>query len=207
MLTGGPRHTGRVPSWSMAAISRTAGWLRSPISHHSGFRWFAITTLQASNPANDLPFIVPFVVYLANGDQNTTHPELNQGPTSEVALPLSTYLRGGVGLSQPAALLERARDLVRLPSFRRTPGDASGQADACGALDLAMPRRVIVIDRLPQPEIAAPLGWSLSQSSRNALNDAIDAQLKARCGTPNSPPSCRIGYAPLGELRHYYGVG
>jgi hypothetical protein len=162
---------------------------------------------QAANPANDLPFIVPFVVYLANGDQNTTHPELNQGPTSEVALPLSTYLRGGVGLSQPAALLERARDLVRLPSFCQTPGDVSGLADACGALDLAMPRRVIVIDRLPQPEIAAPLGWSLSQSSRNALNDAIDAQLKARCGTPNSPPSCRIGYAPLGELRHYYGVG
>jgi hypothetical protein len=70
-----------------------------------------------------------------------------------------------------------------------------------------MPRRVIVIDRLPQPEIAAPLGWSLSQSSRNALNDAIDAQIKARCGTPNSPPSSRVGCAPLGELRHYYGVG
>jgi hypothetical protein len=73
-------------------------------------------------------------------------------------------------------------------------------------LDLAMPRRVIVIDRLPQPEVAAPLGWSLSQSSRNALNDAIDAQVKARCGTPTSPPSCRVGYAPLGELRHYYGI-
>ena len=98
-------------------------------------------------------------------------------------------------------------DLVRLPSFCQTPGDVSGLADACGALELAMPRRVIVIDRLPQPEIAAPLGWSLSQSSRNALNDAIDAQIKARCGTPNSPPSCRVGYAPLGELRHYYGVG
>ena len=163
--------------------------------------------IKAANPANDLPFIVPFVVYLANGDQNTTHPELNQGPTSEVALPLSTYLRGGVGLSQPAALLERARDLVRLPSFCQTPRDVSALADACGALELAMPRRVIVIDRLPQPEIAAPLGWSLSQSSRNALNDAIDAQIKARCGTPNSPPSCRVGYAPLGELRHYYGVG
>lgn len=162
--------------------------------------------IQAANPANDLPLIVPFVVYLANGDQNTTHPELNQGPTSEVALPLNTYLRGGVSLSQSAALLERARDLVRLPSFCQTPRDVPVQADACSALDIAMPRRVIVIDRLPQPEVAAPLGWSLSQSSRNALNDAIDAQLEARCGTPTSPPSCRLGYAPLGELRRYYGV-
>ena len=162
--------------------------------------------IQAANPANDLPFIVPFVVYLANGDQNTTHPELNQGPTSEVALPVSTYLRGGVSLSKPSALLERARDLASLRAFCQTPGEVSGLADACGALDLAMPRRVIVIDRLPQPEVAAPLGWSLSQSSRNALNDAIDAQVKARCGTPTSPPSCRVGYAPLGELRHYYGI-
>jgi hypothetical protein len=162
--------------------------------------------IKAVDPANDLPIIVPFVVYLANGDQNTTHPELNQGPTSEVALPLSTYLRGGVSLSKSAALLERSRDLVRQPSFCQTPRDVIGQAEVCGALDRALPRRVIVIDRLPQPEIAAPLGWALSQSSRHALNDAIDAQIKARCSTPTSPPSCRLGYAPLGELRHYYGV-
>ena len=75
--------------------------------------------IQAANPANDLPFIVPFVVYLANGDQNTTHPELNQGPTSEVALPVSTYLRGGVSLSKPSALLERARDLASLRASAR----------------------------------------------------------------------------------------
>ena len=162
--------------------------------------------IQAADPANDLPLILPFVVYLANGDQDTTHPELNQGPTSEVALPLSTYLRGGVSLSRSAALLERARDLVSLHGFCEPPGGASRAAEVCGALDTALPRRVIVIDRLPQPEVAAPLGWSLSQSSRNALNDAIDAQVKARCGTPYSPPSCRLGYAPLGELRHYYGV-
>jgi hypothetical protein len=161
--------------------------------------------IEAADPANDLPLIVPFVVYLANGDQDTIHPELNQGPTSEIALPLSTYLRGGVSLSKPAALLERARDLVRLPAFCQ-PGEVSGGADLCGALDTALPRRVIVVDRLPQPEVAAPLGWSLSQSSRNALNDAIDAQVNARCGTPYSPPSCQLGYAPLGELRHYYGV-
>jgi hypothetical protein len=162
--------------------------------------------IQAADPATDLPLIVPFIVYLANGDQDTAHPELNQGPTSEVALPLRTYLRGGVSLSKPAALLERARDLVKLPAFCPLAGDVSGPPDICGALDTAMPRRVIVVDRLPQPEVAAPLGWSLSQSSRNALNDAIDAQVKARCDGRSSPPSCRLGYAPLGELRHYYGV-
>jgi hypothetical protein len=189
----------------MVAMSRTVGWPRSPIWHHSGFRWFATTTSRRQTRQTIclssclLSYTWPTVI-------RTPRTQLNQGPTSEVALPLSTYLRGGVGLSQPAALLERARDLVRLPSFCQTPRDAPAQADACGALDIAMPRRVIVIDRLPQPEVAAPLGWSLSQSSRNALNDAIDAQVEARCGTPTSPPSCRLGYAPLGELRRYYGV-
>ncbi|HKX15268.1 MAG TPA: hypothetical protein VJN19_08755 [Propionibacteriaceae bacterium] len=172
-------------------------------------RWLPLVrnhNVQAADPANDLPLIVPFVVYLANGDQDTTHAELDEGPTSEVALPLRTYLRGGVSLSKPAALLERARDLVKLHSFCQAPGNVAGLADACATLETAMPRRVIVIDRLPQPEVAAPLGWSLSQSSRSALNAAIDAQVKARCGTPHSPPSCRLGYAPLGELRHYFGV-
>jgi hypothetical protein len=162
--------------------------------------------IKAAKTANDLPFIVPFVVYLTNGDQDTAHPELDQGPTSEVALPLRTYLRGGVSLSKPAALLERSRELVKLHSFCQAPGNVAGLADACGALERALPRRVIVVDRLPQPEVAAPLGWSLSQSSRSALNAAIDAQVKARCDARPSPSSCRLGYAPLGELRRYYGV-
>jgi hypothetical protein len=38
------------------------------------------------------------------------------------------------------------------------------------------------------------------------MNDAIDAQIEARCGRPSSPPSCRLGHVPLGELRRYYGV-
>jgi hypothetical protein len=162
--------------------------------------------IAAANPDNDLPFIVPFVVYLANGDQDTTHPELNQGPTSEVALPLRTYLKGESSLSTAAALLERGRDAVSLHNFCELPTYVSGGVNPCDALDAAMPRRVIVIDRLPQPEVAAPLGWALSQSSRAALNGAIDAQIKSRCGKPDAPPSCRLGYAPLGELRHYYGV-
>jgi hypothetical protein len=38
------------------------------------------------------------------------------------------------------------------------------------------------------------------------MNAAIDAQIEARCGRPSSPPSCRLGHVPLGELRRYYGV-
>jgi hypothetical protein len=43
--------------------------------------------------------------------------------------------------------------------------------------------------------------WSLAALFGRALNDAIDTQIKARSGRPSSPPSCRLGYVPLGELR------
>jgi len=53
-------------------------------------------------------------------------------------------------------------------------------------------------------------GLLTSQRKRNVaaylMNDAIDAQIEARCGRHSSPPSCRLGYVPLGELRRYYGV-
>ena len=65
-----------------------------------------------------------------------------------------------------------------------------------------MPRRVIVIDRCHSP---SPHWAGRSPSPAERLNDAIDAQVKARC-VPHLTPSCRLGYAPLGELRHYYGV-
>ena len=169
--------------------------------------------LAAADPASGLPLVVPFMVYLSNGDSDTVHPALNQGPASDVALPVTTLAKGGKALSGPNALLERAQQAVGVGSFCAPQTSSADDARtarlerACAALDVAFPRRVIVVDRLPRPEISAPLGWALSQSSRLTLNAAVDYQVKARCGEPTSPPTCRLGYAPLGELRHYFGAG
>ena len=178
--------------------------------------WLALVrqhNLAAADPASGLPLVVPFVVYLSNGDPDTVHPALNQGPASELALPVTTLVKAGGALSKPNALLERAQQAVGIGSFCApepgTPGAVASAAleRACAALDAGFPRRVIVVDRLPRPDISAPLGWALSHSSRLALDDAVDYQVKARCDEPASPPSCRLGYAPLGELRHYFGAG
>ena len=153
----------------------------------------------AADPAAGQDLVVPFVVYLSNGDLDTTRPKVNQGPTSESSLPLVTYLRGQTSLSGSGALLERARESVQIEQFCPDP-------DVCRDLGRALPRRVIVVDRLVQPEISAPLGWSLSGSTRKTLDEAIVPQFTADCHDEPQPPTCQLGYAPLGELRQYFGA-
>jgi hypothetical protein len=81
---------------------------------------------------------------------------------------------------------------------------------------------VVVIDRVTQPEIGAPLGWVMSEASFTSLDVAmVQGQLQTRCGAnrPRSSggyapvqadretqPRCRIGYATLGDLVRYYNT-
>jgi hypothetical protein len=76
----------------------------------------------------------------------------------------------------------------------------------CRMLDNNFKRRVVVVDRLPKPEISAPLGWALSGSTRLTLDGAIDYQFTADCHDQLEPPACRVGYAPLGHMRQYLGA-
>ena len=160
--------------------------------------------LKAVAEGGDL--VVPIVVFLANGDPKTTRPKTNENPTSEVSLPLRTYLRGGRSLSGPDALLERAQAVVALEGFCPTRTSNKKLTRSCSLLDNAFDRRVVVVDRLPTPEVSAPLGWALSRSTRTTLNLAIDDQLRADCRSGRPTPSCALGYAPLGQLRRYFGA-
>ncbi len=114
-------------------------------------------------------------------------------------------------------MLERARSTVELGGFCPT----STRVDACSAIELNFPSRVIVVDRLTQPEIGAPLGWALSAASTSALKEAMSDQRTATCevNTPQEfedptlsaigqerQPSCRAGYGTLGDLVRYYNV-
>jgi hypothetical protein len=79
-----------------------------------------------------------------------------------------------------------------------------------------------VVDRVTQPEIGAPLGWVMSEASITSMDAAMTSgQLEVQCGA-NTPrrsgayapvqtdretqPSCRTGYATLGDLVRYYGT-
>ncbi len=158
--------------------------------------------------------VVPLIVFLNNGDRNVTQPELGAKPTSELALPPAAYLAGGSALSNNDALLGRAQDAVELAGFCPLGGEHPA---VCPALDRRFPTRVVLVDRVTQPEVGAPLGWVLSDGSITALRNAMEAQSQSTCSA-NAPRkgdrtpakgderqlSCRAGYATLGDLTRYF---
>jgi hypothetical protein len=163
------------------------------------------------------PLVVPIVVFLTNGDRRVVQPAIDSSPVSELAVPLLTFLRGGTSLAGNDALLERARAAVELDGF--CPGSA---AAVCTDLQNHFPSRVVVVDRVTQPEIGAPLGWEMSEASFTSLDIAmVQGQLRTECAanTPRTSgsyapvqadletqPSCRTGYATLGDLVRYYNT-
>jgi hypothetical protein len=162
------------------------------------------------------PLVVPIIVFLTNGDRAVVQPAIDSLPTSELAVPLVTYLRGRTSLTGNDALLERARAAVDIDSL--CPVSES----ACADLQRHFPSRVVVVDRVTQPEIGAPLGWVMSEASITSMDIAMtQSQLATHCDT-NTPregradapvqadqqtqPSCRTGYATLGDLVRYYNA-
>ena len=74
---------------------------------------------------------------------------------------------------------------------------------------------------MTQPEIGAPLGWVMSAASITSMDFGDDpGQLATHCDTNSAAarvadtvqadqetqPSCRIGYATLGDLVRYYNT-
>ncbi|HWJ54074.1 MAG TPA: hypothetical protein VNT24_11935, partial [Propionibacteriaceae bacterium] len=137
------------------------------------------------------PVVVPIVVFLTNGDRRVVQPAINSSPVSELAVPLLTYLRGGSSLAGNDALLERARATVELGGF--CPSSA---AAVCTELQNHFPSRVVVIDRVTQPEIGAPLGWVMSTASFTSLDVAmVQGQLRTECAA--DIPRSSGSYAPV----------
>ena len=162
------------------------------------------------------PLVVPIVVFLTNGDRRVVQPAIDSSPTSELTVPLVTFLRGKSSLGGNDALLERARASVELAAF------CPATDGACTDLQNHFPSRVVVVDRVTQPEIGAPLGWVMSAASITSMDSAMTTgQLETTCvaNTPSSSgsqytvqadqetePSCRVGYATLGDLVRYYNT-
>ena len=159
--------------------------------------------------------VVPIIVFLTNGDRNVTQPALDASPTSELAVPPTTFVRGGSALDSNEALLGRAQGAVALEGFCSRTLDHP----ACAALQRRFPSRVVVVDRVTQPEIGAPLGWVLSGASISSMDIAMIAQAKTQCAEnePNAEAPtaagptrtdkqvvCRAGFATLGDFDRYF---
>ena len=155
------------------------------------------------------PLIAPIIVFLPNGSGDVVRPAGERRPKSELLVPPATGLGGKASLVRTDALLARANAAVSTDAFCPS---RSGTAALCAQISARLPRRVIVVDRASQPEVSAPLGWTLSAASRASLDRAMDRQQATYCVPHDGKPVtralvCDRGYGALGDLLAYVERG
>jgi hypothetical protein len=73
-------------------------------------------------------------------------------------------------------------------------------------LRVRVPSSVIVVAPDTQPAVTAPLGWVLSRTSRQGLDDTLTRQAGTTCQALGEKPpmrrspDCRAGYGRLADL-------
>ncbi|MEU0092262.1 hypothetical protein [Kribbella sp. NPDC006257] len=153
-------------------------------------------------------FVVPVVVYIENGtgpdfsaardetpryDSRVTPGTGSEWPNNlvlvpEGVVPLVTKFVTAKGdqTKSPEMLSELGRKL--------TPASLCTSSTLCNQLAAQVPNTLIVVHQSKEPSLSAPLGWVLSETSQNHLNDDLTTQAGAGC----SDPTC--GYSTLADL-------
>jgi hypothetical protein len=147
--------------------------------------------------------VVPLVVFLTNGPGTDLLPH-DRPITQELFVPPVAFMRGAGSQNDPSALLQRVAAVTREPLWTVT-GDAARQVDAT----IPAKRRTFVVFPATKPGVVAPLGWTLSETSRAALTQRARDQLDRKCPNTPSPGAteeaavldvlCRRGFGTLGD--------
>ena len=131
------------------------------------------------------PVVVPVVVYLDNGQSLDL-----SAPTNEVAEPVAPVTAGlAASLDSDSAHVLQLAETFDQRSL--CPFGASGCEAAVTALGV---QRVVVVRECPGLGLEAPLGWTLSEDSKQAL----DADLKVQTTGPGC--SAMVTASPTSTL-------
>jgi hypothetical protein len=170
-------------------------------------QWLALVrahNIAAAADSGDRVLVVPTIVYLDN-DTGNDRSAAKRDLTSEFLVPPTGKLRALTGLETDLSYLQRAKVVVG-------PEVICGSSDigACGtAVAHLGDRRVIEVYQASSPKIAAPLGWILSDASRDTMNKALADQTKRVCSPPGPYASdlvlvddavCKRQFGTLGDL-------
>jgi hypothetical protein len=142
--------------------------------------------------------LVPIVVYLVDdGGRDVAAPPA--APTAEALVPLIANSRAGRMQENPQSLLQRAAALTAGTQL------CDPSIPGCGALVTAAttwaPHRVDVVYPETAPAVTAPLGWVLSQGSRDTMTAAMTRQATLTCAQAGPrDPICQRGYGRLADL-------
>jgi hypothetical protein len=159
----------------------------------------AVTSTPTGQPVT---VVVPVTTYLGNSPQ--PEPVAGAVPASppEPLIPISS-----LAASAQSQLIGSTADLQRLAAETSTsqlfscgPGD-SRCAQAAAAAAATVPNQLILVVPRTEPRVAAPLGWVLSQASRNALDTALKHEATNACGPhAKNQQYCPVGIGRLGDL-------
>lgn len=151
---------------------------------------------ELAKPAPAVPHLIaPMIGYL-NNDTGLDQSAPRRDITSEALVPPLARLRAKSDGVADDLTMQRSADLVQ-------PGLVCGVANpVCIEALSSLGHRTFMVYPGSQPQIAAPLGWVLSQASRSSMDQALVDQLKS-CPPPEDPEIdqiCRRGFGSLGDL-------
>jgi hypothetical protein len=149
--------------------------------------------------AGDRELIVPMILYLDN-DTGNDRSAPKRDLTGEFLVPPVGKLRAVDGLESDLSYLERGTGVLAPANF--CPRTALAECRA--AANTLSRRRVAIVYQSSTPRVAAPLGWILSDASRDTMDAALAQQAGRWCDkldrpTPNDEV-CRRGFGTLGDL-------
>jgi len=153
-------------------------------------------------------FVVPVVVYIENGtgpdfsaarDETPRHDSrVTPGTGSEWQNNLFLVPEGVVPLVTKFVTAKgdqtESRAMLSELGRKLTPASLCTSSALCGQLSTKVPNTVFVVHQSKEPSLSAPLGWVLSETSQNHLNDDLVIQAGAGC----SDPKC--GFSTLADL-------
>jgi len=141
-------------------------------------------SLAGTGPIN---LVVPVVVSVENTPRVSRRTATKAQAVPEALVPIVGGLRRGATLSDTDSLIERTQNSTAdwLPCATTTC------AAQFAAINELLDDRAVIVAPAQAPQIAAPLGWVLSEASRASLNNSLDAQ--KRCQTDSPTMDCAFG--------------
>lgn len=148
----------------------------------------------ATDPGAQL-LVVPYVLWLENHfrlDIRQPHPS----GEPELLAPIQTQA-AAAQMGDATALLQRLT--AALQDWSSCAADDPSCPTAVQGINAAWPARTIIVAPNSAPRVEAPLGWVLSQTSQQSLEQSlIDAR---RACAPTAEPGCPSGVGHLDDLR------
>jgi hypothetical protein len=148
------------------------------------------TAMTDTRPGQPVTLIVPVVVYLGNSPRPTpvtSVPPLIQEPF----VPLDARSAAASELLVSDTLLQRLMGMIGNGQWLQCPSATSGCAAAETAAEKTIPDQIIFVSPHTQPRISAPLGWVLSEASRQSLDTALKNEESHGCLQASPPALCK----------------